>query len=69
MSVGPMQILLVIALVFLLIWFPKQLPKMVRGMGDGIREFKKAKTEVSDAINTTGEELNKVTDSIKKEIS
>ena len=45
--------LLVIALIALIVLGPRKLPELGRGLGDGIREFKKSITDMS-ATNGTG---------------
>ena len=38
-------------LIVLLIFGPSQIPKMARGLGQAMREFKKAQREISDEVN------------------
>ena len=38
-------------LVILLIFGPSQIPKMARGLGQALREFRKAQREISDEVN------------------
>lgn len=38
-------------LIVLLIFGPSQIPKMARGLGQAIREFRKAQREITDEIN------------------
>ena len=38
-------------LIILLIFGPSQIPKMARGIGQALREFRKAQHEISDEIN------------------
>lgn len=40
----------ILFLVILLLFGPSQLPKMARGLGDALREFKKAQREMRDEI-------------------
>jgi len=40
----------ILFLVILLLFGPSQLPKMARGLGDALREFKKAQREIRDEI-------------------
>ena len=54
MSLGPMEITIIL-LVVLLLFGGKKLPELAKGLGKGIKEFKKAKQDVA-------EEINKVTD-------
>ena len=41
----------VLLLIVLLIFGPSQIPKMARGLGQAMREFRKAQREISDEIN------------------
>jgi sec-independent protein translocase protein TatA len=45
--IGPWQIILIV-LVILLIFGGKKIPEMFRGVGEGIKEFKKATTDNVD---------------------
>ena len=45
---GEMAILL---LIILLVFGPSQIPKMARGLGQAMREFRKAQREIGDEIN------------------
>ena len=47
--IGTTEIIIVI-FVFLLIFGGKKLPELAKGLGKGIKEFKKAKQDVSDEI-------------------
>ena len=38
-------------LIILLIFGPSQIPKMARGLGQALREFKKAQREITDEVN------------------
>ena len=46
----------VILLVFLLLFGAKKLPELARGLGLGIKEFKKASKEVSNEIDKDDEQ-------------
>lgn len=48
-NVGPTQ-LLIILVVVLLIFGPKNIPKLARMMGRGLREFKDASSKMTDSI-------------------
>jgi sec-independent protein translocase protein TatA len=54
MSLGPWEII-IIFVVILLVFGGKKLPELAKGLGEGIKEFKKAtndiKGEVDNAIN------------------
>jgi sec-independent protein translocase protein TatA len=51
---GGGQVLLVLALV-LIFFGAKRIPDLAKGLGQGIREFKKATREVSDEIHNAGD--------------
>ncbi len=50
---GEMMILFIIVL---LIFGPSQLPKLARGLGNAMREFRKAQREFSDELHKEGPE-------------
>lgn len=41
----------VLFLVILLIFGPSQIPKMAKGLGQALREFRKAQREIGDELN------------------
>lgn len=49
MNLGSTEVLLIV-LVILLLFGPSQIPKMARGFGQAVREFKKAQREISDEL-------------------
>ena len=49
MGLGPWEIALVI-LVIIILFGGKKLPELARGLGLGLREFKKAKQEIKDEV-------------------
>jgi sec-independent protein translocase protein TatA len=51
-----MSIILVILLIILVLYGAKKLPELARGMGQAVREFKKAKDEFSDELHKAGGE-------------
>lgn len=53
LAFGPMQIVLIV-LVVLLLFGGKKIPELMKGLGGGIKEFKKASKEDED--NKKGEE-------------
>jgi len=53
--------LLLIGGMALLLFGGKKLPEMMRGLGQGVREFKKGVSDVSDAVN--GEDAGRATPS------
>jgi len=48
-NLGGTEMIIILAIV-LLLFGPSQLPKMARGFGQAIREFKKAQREIGDEI-------------------
>ena len=51
MSLGFGEIL-VIMFIILLLFGAKKLPELARGLGQGMREFKKATTEIQDELKS-----------------
>jgi sec-independent protein translocase protein TatA len=41
----------IVFLIILLIFGPSQIPKMAKGLGQALREFRKAQREIGDEIN------------------
>ena len=54
-SLGGTEIILILA-VALLLFGGKKLPELAKGLGQGIREFKKATKSVTDEVQNTVEE-------------
>ena len=48
-NLGGMEIILILALV-LILFGARKLPELARGLGQGIKEFKKATREVTDEV-------------------
>jgi TatA/E family protein of Tat protein translocase len=42
--------LLVVFVIILLVFGPSQIPKMARGLGEAMREFRKAQREIGDEV-------------------
>jgi sec-independent protein translocase protein TatA len=51
LNLGGGEILLILALV-LILFGAKKIPELAKGLGQGIREFKKATQEVTDEVNS-----------------
>lgn len=51
--------LLLIGGIALLLFGGKKLPEMMRGLGQGVREFKKGVNDVKETNETPDEEINK----------
>jgi sec-independent protein translocase protein TatA len=54
-NLGGMEIILILALV-LILFGAKKLPELAKGLGQGIKEFKKATREVTDEIQSSMDE-------------
>jgi sec-independent protein translocase protein TatA len=52
--IGGWEVFVILA-AFLILFGAKKLPELARGMGQGIREFKKATREVTDEIQNAGD--------------
>lgn len=57
-SIGLQEILLIL-LIALLLFGAKRLPEIGRGLGKGIREFKRTSKEITDQINEEAEDKEK----------
>ncbi|MDK2975915.1 MAG: sec-independent protein translocase protein TatA [Candidatus Marinimicrobia bacterium] len=55
MNFGPWE-LIIILVIILLIFGPKKLPELAKGLGKGLREFKKAAHDVQDELENVGED-------------
>jgi sec-independent protein translocase protein TatA len=53
--------IIAILVVVLILFGAKKLPELARGLGQGIKEFKKASREVTEEINKAAEEETPVT--------
>ena len=58
MSLGPWEIGLII-LVVIILFGGKKLPELARGLGLGLKEFKKATGEIKDEGKSAAEEVEK----------
>jgi len=59
MGLGPWEIGLII-LVIIILFGGKKLPELARGLGLGLREFKKAKREIKDEIKSATDEMEDI---------
>ena len=57
MNLGPWEIVLIILFVIIL-FGGKKLPELARGLGLGLKEFKKATREIKDEVQNTADEVN-----------
>ena len=65
MSLGPWEIVLII-LVIILIFGGKKFPELARGLGKGLREFKKTTREIKDEVDTVTEDVKRSVDNTKE---
>ena len=65
MGLGPWEIALVI-LVIIILFGGKKLPELARGLGLGLREFKKAKQEIKDEVKNVADEVEKTEKEVEK---
>jgi len=65
--------LILVFLVFLLLFGANKIPEMAKGLGKGLKEFKKAtddiKRELSESTNGITQEITNTTSDIKRNIS
>jgi len=57
MNLGPWEIILIILFVIIL-FGGKKLPELARGLGLGLKEFKKATHEIKDEVQNAADEIN-----------
>ena len=57
MNLGPGEIVLIILFVIIL-FGGKKLPELARGLGLGLKEFKKATREIKDEVQNAADEVN-----------
>jgi sec-independent protein translocase protein TatA len=52
-GIGGMEVILILAVV-LILFGAKKIPELAKGLGSGIKEFKKATKDVTDEIQNAG---------------
>jgi len=57
-GLGTPEIIL-IAIVILVLFGAKKIPELMQGLGKGVKEFKKASSEIKNDINSTDEDKEK----------
>lgn len=60
--------IVVVALAFLLLFGSKKIPEMARGLGKGLREFKKAADDIKREITESVPDVEKNLKDIEKDI-
>lgn len=61
--------LMLIAGIALLLFGGKKLPEMMRGLGQGVQEFKKGAKEVTEPINEAKQEVREVLDDATESVN
>jgi len=65
MGLGPWEIALII-LVVIILFGGKKLPELAKGLGQGLKEFKKATSDITEEVKSTANEEAKQKDLNKK---
>ena len=65
MSLGPWEIALIF-LFIIIVFGGKKLPELARGLGLGLKEFKKAKQEIADEVKNVSNEVEDPEKEIEK---
>jgi len=65
MSLGPWEIVLVV-LVIIILFGGKKIPELARGLGKGLREFRKTTKDLKDEANSAAEEVKSAVDETKE---
>ncbi len=58
MAIGPWQIIIII-LAIIILFGGKKIPEIARGLGLGLKEFKKATNEIKDEVKNASESASK----------
>ena len=65
MGLGPWEIALII-LVVIILFGGKKLPELAKGLGQGLKEFKKATSDITEEVKSTANQEGKQKDFNKK---
>jgi TatA/E family protein of Tat protein translocase len=64
-GLGPQEMIVILFLA-LLLFGPKRLPELARGIGKAMREFKKATTEIEKEVRVGMNEIETTVEDLKK---
>ena len=65
MSLGPLEIVLVV-LVIIILFGGKKIPELARGLGKGLREFRETTKDLKDEVNSAAEDVKSAVDETKE---
>ena len=65
MSVGPWQIIIII-LAIIILFGGKKIPELARNLALGLREFKKATSEIKDELKDRADDIKQVANEDEK---
>ena len=65
MGLGPWEIGLII-IVIIILFGGKKLPELARGLALGLREFKKATSEIKDEVKSAADDVENIEKEIKE---
>jgi sec-independent protein translocase protein TatA len=65
MSLGLWEIVLVV-LVIIILFGGKKIPELARGLGKGLREFRKTTKDLKDEVNSAAEDVKSAVDETKE---
>ena len=65
MNLGPWEIVLVV-LVIIILFGGKKIPELARGLGKGLREFRKTTKDLKDEVNSAAEDVKSAVDETKE---
>ena len=65
MSLGPWEIVLVV-LVIIILFGGKKIPELARGLGKGLREFRKTTKDLKGEVNSAAEDVKSAVDETKE---
>ena len=57
MAIGPWQIIIIV-LAIIILFGGKKIPEIARGIGLGLKEFKKATKEIKDEVNNASDSVS-----------
>lgn len=68
LNIGGQEILIIL-LIVLVLFGGRKIPELMKGLGKGVREYKKAMNSVEDDLNATPEAENHHDDGVRERIA